>query len=197
MALNKLEKDVCITMIDCTLIFLITILHFVSFFLIKKSDFTDLFDMYESSPLFEFKIDSENQEGFSNVIFQIWHGIKKDEYKRRKRYIVKKGETQIDKLKGSHISYKSISYKDLLYGDQIRKGGTDSEEYKKDCGVIDTLGQHLFIKDGEECPLNEISINDNEPKIVLNNDNNNNKIIGKLILNDGQPCYKSLEKIYR
>ena len=72
MALNKLEKDVCITMIDCTLIFLITILHFVSFFLIKKSDFTDIFDTYESSPFFEFKIDSENQEGFSNVIFHIY-----------------------------------------------------------------------------------------------------------------------------
>jgi hypothetical protein len=199
MALTKLEKDVCITIIDCTLIFLIAILHFVSFFLIKKSDFTDIFDTYESSPLFEFKIDSENQEGFSNVIFHVWHGIKKDEYKRRKRYTVKKGETQIDKLKGSHISYKSISYKDLLYNNQIRKlVESYSGEYTKDCGVIDTLGQHLYIKDGEDCPLNDISINDNEPKIVLNNnDNNNKKIIGKLILNDGQPCYKSGEKLWR
>ena len=75
MALTKLQKDVCITMIDCTLIFLITILHFVSFFLIKKSDFTDIFDTYESSPLFGFNLVKEDNCGTqSSYTFQVWDG---------------------------------------------------------------------------------------------------------------------------
>jgi hypothetical protein len=180
------------------IIILIGIIHLVFYFYVKQSDFDNLFDTYESSPLFDFQTNTDYQEGFSNAIFHVWRGVKKDVYKRRKRYTVKKDETNIDKLKGKRLLYKSSSYKDLLYNNQIRKiEETYSGEYTNDCGVIDTLGQHLYLKDGEDCPLNEISINDNEPKIVLNNNVINKNIIGKLILNDGQPCYKSSEKLWR
>ena len=74
MALTKLQKDVCITMIDCALIFLITVFHFISFFFFKSSDFTEIFDTYDSSPLFDFSI-SDNCGYKSSIVFHKWKGI--------------------------------------------------------------------------------------------------------------------------
>ena len=75
---------------------------------------------------------------------------------------------------------------------------------------MDTLEQELCIKDNEKCPLYDAGIgnksNDenyiyNETFNVYYNNENYNKenksIIGKLILNEGQPCYNSNEKLWR
>ena len=62
--------------------------------------------------------------------------------------------------------------------------------------VIDTLGQHLYIKNDENCPLYEVKI-DGDSIVKNNNEDTEKKIIGKLILNDGQPCYKSNEKLWK
>ena len=80
-----------------------------------------------------------------------------------------------------------------------------------DCGTIDTLEQHLCIKEGEKCPLYDVGIgiqndlehyiyNEGYSNVYYNNEKYNEankKIIGKLILNDGQPCYRLGEKLWR
>ena len=46
-----------------------------------------------------------------------------------------------------------------MYNDQIIKNGENwTDDYKKDCGIIDTLNQHLYIKDTEKYPLYGIDI---------------------------------------
>ena len=197
MALTKLQKDVYITMIDCLIIFLITVFHFVSFFLIERSDFTELFDTYDSSPLFDFALSTTPCSSKYNIIFHKWEGVKDVYYQGKKRHTRQKDATNIEKIKNNFFCYRPITYKELLYNGQIKKSGeTLSGEYTQDCGVIDTLGQHLYIKNGESCPLYEIKINGDT--IVENtNDDTEKKIIGKLILNDGQPCYKSDEKLWK
>ena len=197
MALTKLQKDVCITMIDCALIFLITVFHFISFFLIKSSDFTEIFDTYDSSPLFDLTLSDTPCSSTYNIIFHKWEGVKEVHYHRKTRYTRQKDATNIEKLKDKYFCYKPMTYKELLYNGQIKKEGeTPSGEYTNDCGVIDTLGQHLYIKETEVCPLYEVKIDGNS---IFKNSNEDieKKIIGKLILNDGQPCYKSNEKLWK
>ena len=120
-------------------------------------------------------------------------------------------KTNITKINGNNFCYKFISYKELVKNGQIIKNGKECpKEYNKNCGRIDTLNQELCIKENEKCPLYDIGIGlspdpenyiyDNNSNIYYNNDNYNatNKIIiGRLILNDGQPCYQSNEKLWR
>ena len=196
MALAKIKKEVYIIMIDSILIFLMAVFHFVSYFLIKKSDFNEIFDIYDSSPLFNFGLSDERCTSTYNVVFHVWGGVKDTLWKRRTRYTIRKDAKNIEILKDKYFCYKSISYRELLYNGQIKKvGETPSGEYTKNCGIIDTLGQHLFIKNGEDCPLYEVNINENG--IDLNEHDSEKKIVGKLILNDGQPCYKSNEKLWK
>ena len=134
MALTKLQKDVCITMIDCALIFLITVFHFVSFFLIKRSDFTEIFDTYDSSPLFDFALSNNPCPSTYNIIFHKWEGVKEEYWHRKTRYTRQKDATNIEKLKNNYFCYKPMTYKELLYNGQIKKEGeTPSGEYTYDC----------------------------------------------------------------
>ena len=174
MALTKLQKDVYITMIDCALIFLITVFHFVSFFLIKKSDFTEIFDTYDSSPLFDFALSNNPCPSTYNIIFHKWGGVKEEYWHRKTRYTRQKDATNIEKLKNNYFCYKPMTYKELLYNGQIKKEGeTPSGEYTNDCGIIDTLGQHLYIKNDENCPLYEVKIDGDS--IVKNNNEDTEK----------------------
>ena len=95
---------------------------------------------------------------------------------------------------------------------KLVKGENCKENYKN-CGIIDTLEQKLCIEQDEECPLYDVRIKTNEEnfndisydKVINSNIYYNNlnyynnildkKIIGKLILNNGQPCYDSNEKL--
>ena len=211
--LNKCEEGNIILIIENLIIILIMIVHFVFFFLIKETDFGNIFDAFESSPLFDFSID-DNCGMKSSIIFHTWEGWKKVSYGflSSKTKIVDR--TNIKKINGKYFCYNHVSYKELLYNGQIRKEGEQyNGDYTYDCGIIDTLNQHLYIKYGEKCPLYEAGIgipknltNYNyigDPfEIYYNNDNyyNNNPnktIIGKLILNDGQPCYKFNEKLWK
>ena len=86
-------------------------------------------------------------------------------------------------------------------------------DYPQDCGTIDTLDQHLCIETGENCPLYDVGIIGTDEPLnkdhytyvteadIYYNDNTYKttaqKIIGKLILNDGQPCYLLEEKLWR
>ena len=217
---DKLEKcSLPIVLIDLFLFLIITIVHFVFYFVIKETDFENIFDVFESSPLFNFRIDS-NCGAYSHIIFHTWEGREEEEYYYSNGRIHSRTKivdrTDIDKINGLYFCYKHISYRDLLYNGQIIKQNEhceDNTKYNKDCGIIDTLNQHLCIEENENCPLYDVGIgepensaiyiyNDKYSDIYYNNDDYINtitdkKIIGKLILNDGQPCYRLGEKLWR
>ena len=200
---------------DLTLILILCVMHFVFYFYIKETEFNNIFDTYESSPLFDFSIGG-NCGANSHIIFYVWEGRKQKEvyyYKGKRRtkttYV---DRTEIDKINGHLFCYKKISYKDLLYNGQIIKNNENCNgEFKKDCGIIDTLDQKLCIKEDEKCPLYDVGIGEQGDvptddyeynslaKIYYNKENYNGqkKIIGKLLLSDGQPCYNINEKLWR
>ena len=155
MCINEKLQNKYFAGIDFILIFLIGILHFVSFFFIKETDFENLFDTFESSPLFNFNV-SENCGKYSHLVFHTWEGVKRAAYssghaRSRTKVFYR---TEIDRINGHYFCYEHKSYKELLYNDQIKKYGEKFDNfYKKDCGIIDTLNQHLCIKDTEKCPL--------------------------------------------
>ncbi len=181
---------------DILFIIAITIIHFVFYYQIKKTDLDYIFQAFDSSPLFDFSVDS-NCDTNSHVIFHIWEGIN-DQTK-----------TNIEKIDGKYFCYKKILYKDLLYNGQIMKKEENCpESYNKNCGIIDTLEQQLCIKNEENCPLYDVGLGippnyeDYEIKGNIYYNKNiynspNKKIIGKLILNEGQPCYGLNEKLWR
>jgi len=84
--------------IDLILITVITIIHFVFFFLIKKTDLDFIFQAFDSSPLFDFSVDS-NCDPNSHVIFHIWEGI------------VDQTKTNIEKINGKYFCYKKFYIK--------------------------------------------------------------------------------------
>ena len=207
------------TFFDFIILFLIAVIHLVFYFIIKETDFGNLFDVFESSPLFNFAIDKANCGKYDSLTFHVWEGRKEYYYYydyngqyHSKTKIVDK--TEIKQINGYYFCYSHKSYKDLLYNGQIKKYGELCQgTYPNDCGIIDTLDQHLCIKDGEKCPLYDVGIkNVDEPinnniyeyvedaDIYYNNDAYNledKKIIGKLILNDGRPCYRLNEILWR
>ena len=109
---NKLEKcSSVIKYIDFFLFLIIAIIHFVFSFLIRETDFENLFDVFESSPLFNFRIES-NCGAYSHIIFHTWEGRKEKEYyysngrRRSRTHIVDR--TDIDKINGLYFCYKHI-----------------------------------------------------------------------------------------
>ena len=203
--------------IDYIIILIIGIVHLVFFFFIKKTDFENIFDAFESSPLFNFSIEGISCGSNTPLVFHTWEGRKvvvhhsSNGRSRARSKIV--DATDITKINGHFFCYKHISYKELLYNGQIIKNGeTCPQQYQQKCGIIDTLKQELCIKNGDKCPLYDIGIGQNidttnytskgatEGNVYYNNEDyndTNKRIIGKLILNEGQPCYRLNEKKWR
>ena len=208
--IEKLNK---LVLIWIELLFILTacILHIVFGFSRKEPDF-NTYELFNSSPLFNFSLNNNCNNKFKNI-FNRWGGWKEERYSRRnhRNVWVRIDDTNIIKLNGNYFCYNNISYIDLLYNGQIIKNGTKCpKEYNKNCGRIDTLNQELCIKEKERCPLYDIGIGlppdddnytyDNDSNIYYNNDNynvSNKTIIGKLILNDGTPCFHPTEKLWR
>ena len=196
----------CFIIFDMILFLILSIVHLVFYFYIKQTDFGNIFDAFESSPLFNFSVEKDCA-GKSHITFHVWEGREKTYYYyyngalRTETKIV--DVTNIDKINGYYFCYNHISYKDLLYNGQIKKECTGI--YSKNCGIIDTLNQNLCIKENEDCPVNDVGIgteisnkggiyysyNENEPNT------NDKNIIGKVLLNDGQPCYRLNEKLWQ
>ena len=214
--MNALEKrkKIYFVVVDLIIIFIIGVMHFIFYFFIKESDFSNIFDVFDSSPLFNFNIGS-NCGSFDYVVFHVWQG-RKTHYDSKSAHNSKTeimDIIDIDKINGNYFCFKKILYKDLLYNGQIiKKGELCPKEYNNNCGTIDTLEQQLCIKNTETCPLYDVGIgnppdlinyihkNDNNENIYYNNNNyneKNKKIIGKLILNEGKPCYQLDEKLWR
>ena len=68
-----MELDNLLIIIGNAIGCLITILHLVSVFFIKYTDYDNLFDTYESSPLFNFRL-GDNCEDSGYIIFHTWKG---------------------------------------------------------------------------------------------------------------------------
>ena len=209
-------------MVDEEKIFLIIILisvivfgimHFIFFFFFKITNFNDTYDSFESYPLFNFKISKNTCETNENEEYIIFHELQDIEETATKEEL--KYKNKIMKINENYFCYeKQKSYRELLYSGQIIKQNENCKQGYKNCGIIDTLNQKLCVLINNECPLYDVGINgDNEnydsnpdyiydynSKIYYNNNNyeaENKKIIGKLILNEGQPCYNSKEKLWR
>ena len=207
--INKLN-NINLIRIELGIIFIACILHTVFSFLRNKPNF-NTYALFNSSPFFNFSINADCHNLLKNV-FHTWGGWKaKVEDDKGGTVWSHYDVTNITKINGKDFCYNYISYKDLLYNGQIIKNGTECpKEYNKSCGRIDTLNQKLCIKENENCPLYEVGIGlppdkinyiyDKNSSIYYNKDNfniTNKTIIGKLILNDGQPCYQSTEKLWR
>ena len=209
-------KNIYFLVIDSVIIFIIAIVHFVFFFYIKETDFENIFDAFESSPLFDFSIRPTCGSN-SHIVFHTWEGREEKDYyysngRRRSRTKIV-DVTDISAINGHLFCYKYISYKDLLYNGQIiKKGETCPQKYQKNCGIIDTLEQKLCIKNEDICPLYDVGIGQKadttnyiyksptEGNVYYNKENYNDpnkRIIGKIILSDGQPCYRLNEKKWR
>ena len=185
---------------ETSFIVLIALIHYISSFYIKETNYEILFDNFESSPLFDFNLGKSCSEK-SHIIFHVLEERKENN----------NNKINIDKINGHYFCYKYKPYRRLLYNNQIiKKEEKCDKEYPKDCGIIDTLNQHLCIKDTDSCPINDIRIGKNSDSFLFyyHKDSNiyydkdiyddtNKKIIGKLILNDGQPCFRSNEKIWK
>ena len=142
---------------DVIIIILIGIIHLVFYFYVKQSDFDNLFDTYESSPLFGFNlVKADNCGTQSSYTFQVWDGW---EERGKGRYADSKtvDKTNLNKLNQHLFCYDYKSYKDLLYNGHIISR-TCPDKFSNDCGIIDTLNQHLCIENDDDCPLYEVGL---------------------------------------
>ena len=155
-------KNKYLIVIDLLAIFVINIVHIVFGFLIKYNYF-DPYNLFGSSPLFDFSI-SKDCKDKSAISFHQWGGRLEKKWTLDNDFNVQYyyeayDQTDLKKINGYYFCYRYISYKDLLYNLQIIKKGTECpSEYKKNCGRIDTLEQELCIKENEKCPLYDIGI---------------------------------------
>ena len=195
---------------EFVIIIIINIIHSVFGFMLKVNEFK-VYALFDSSPLFEFSID-RNCRDKSAVIFHRWGGMQREIIDNEgARSIIIYDETDIKMMNGSYFCYKNISYIELLKNGQIiKKESKCPSEYPKNCGILDTLEQELCIKKNENCPLYDIGIGNksDDDNYIYNKNSNiyyskenynkeNKTIIGRLILNDGQPCYYSPEKLWK
>ena len=121
------------------IILILAIFHSVSYFYIKKTDFNNIFDKFESSPLFNFRIDT-NCCAYEYIIFYVWEGRKEYYYSGKDAYTQIADKTDITKINGYMFCYKRKTYKELLYNGQIIKKDEEcGNEYTINCGIIDTL----------------------------------------------------------
>ena len=207
--MERINNKVVFVIIEVALIFIIGIIHIVFGYLIKETDFS-VFDLFDSSPLFDFELKNDCGN-MSALSLHKFGGILLEEWDVDEKRIHNEGKTDIKIINGKYFCYKHISYIDLLNKGQIIKNGSECpSEYPKNCGKLDTLDQELCIKENEKCPLYDLGIgkksdNDNyiydeNSNVYYNNDNyteKNKTIIGRLILNDGEPCYNLLEKLWK
>ena len=83
-----------------------------------------ILDIYESSPLFNFSISNTSCETNSNIVFHVWEGKLKSKIVYNDNTLIGietkvVDVTNIVKINGYLFCYDHISYKDLLYNDQI------------------------------------------------------------------------------
>ena len=188
-------------------------MHFVFYFFFKITNFNDIYESLESYPLFHFRINKKNCGTNEIDEYITFHELQGIEETVTNGGI--KDKNKIIKINGNYFCYeKKKSYRELLNNGQIIKQNENCKQGYKNCGIIDTLKQKLCVSLEDECPLYDVGIKDDNEnydsdpeyiydsssKIYYNNNNygdKNKKIIGNLILNEGEPCYNPKEKLWR
>ena len=142
-------------LINLIFLIIIAIALIIPSFYFRETKLEEIFDTFESSPLFDFNVNIN----YGKNSLEIFHKLD-GRVIRNKLYINENEQlTYIDKINGNYFCYKHISYKELLYNYQIiKKEEQCNNKYPKDCGIIDTLNQYLCIKNNEKCPLYDIGI---------------------------------------
>ena len=192
------------------------IIHFIFYFFFKTTDLSVLYENFSSSPIFGFYLSKDCKDD-KYIIFHIWEGIKETRVLGDEDGIaietIEKGKKEINKINGYYFCYKKImTYEEFLNNNQIIKKNEKCGDGYKNCGIIDTLEQELCMPQDSVCPLYDVGIF--EKKMNYSSDyiyninaniyynrytynNTNKKIIGKIILNEGQPCYDDInEKLW-
>ena len=67
--------------IDIALILILGLAHLVFYFFMNTPDFSNLFDTLDSSPLFDFSVNS-NCGSYSHHVFHVWGGKEQRRYRR-------------------------------------------------------------------------------------------------------------------
>ena len=179
--------------------------------------------IFGETPIYNLTFGIYNQDNNLKYIesFYEWQG-------RRKTKTVKKGKKtttknivlekpkNITKIYGNHFIYKNDNrnYFDYLNNYSVAEDEDCQSDYKK-CGILNSEGRILCLKNEEECPLNGFAISNikNDEKYLtydykevfdsLNmvryyfyytNSNINGKIITNFKLSYGLPCMFSIEK---
>ena len=75
------DRHIYCTFIDHAFFLILGVAHLVFYFFMNTSDFYNLFDTLESSPLFDFSTNS-NCGSYSHLVFHVWGG-KDVSYRRR------------------------------------------------------------------------------------------------------------------
>ena len=79
---DKIEEKYChncFIVFDMIFFFILSIVHLVFYFYIKQTDFGNIFDAFESSPLFNFSVEKDCA-GKSHITFHVWEGREKTSY---------------------------------------------------------------------------------------------------------------------
>ena len=125
--INRLHNKPLI-ILESFIILITGIVHLVFGFILKFKKFNEfkVFDLFDSSPLFDFSFET-NCQNKSAVIFHTWAGRIEIVHNYEDGYYydetIIKDETDIKKINGTYFCYKNISYKDLLNNGQIIKKG--------------------------------------------------------------------------
>ncbi len=193
--------------------FAMGIFHIIVGFMRSVPDFST-YALFNIAPITDFSVGNNCYNKQTNV-FHVWGGwnqLEWDFYNNRfeRKYY---DATPIKIINGKYFCYNRAkkTYMDLLNNGQIISNGTECpEEYKKNCGRIDTLNQELCIKEDEKCPLYDVGIGNQEDtnNYIYDIDSNvyyskdtfniqNKAIIARFNLSDGQPCYDDNETLWR
>ena len=100
MGLDDYLDNYILTISDIILLFGIGVVHLVFYFYIKQNDFGNIFDLLESSPLFNFRLDNSGCGTDSHLIFHVWEG-RKQGGRQTKTEILDK--TDIDRINGYYF----------------------------------------------------------------------------------------------
>ena len=215
-----------------TLIFIPIIISSLLYFLILNSKTVSYFMSYHNNhqlePIFNISIDKKIDDFYEDQSYMTLPGTydgcfcynntndivvtiqsKCGKLEKVCKEVKAKTGFKIEKWKNKKLFYRRgnkevrTKYWDY-YNSSVEVGHQCSElgEYKQ-CGILDSLNHILCLPKNEECPINDIQINDNSTAekgyttLPLNNgtylhfsrDKINNTIYLELIVNQDTPCY--------
>ena len=95
------------------LVILFEIMHFIFAFFFKVTDFNNVFDTLDSSPLFNFRVSEYTCGSNEHIIFHVWEGIdrSKESYSSYSSNSKIEGKTEISKINGYYFCYKKKNMK--------------------------------------------------------------------------------------